>query len=272
MSIVQNKKAFHDYFVEERFEAGIALEGWEVKAIRAGRAQIGDAYVIADKGALWLLGAHISPLLAASTHVKADPARTRKLPFGKELYIEQDDFRETPPPKYFRLSPGKEVRLRYAYFVTCQRVVKDPQTGNMRTKVFTVEARAAFIEATTASSVNHENATRCFELMMDETEAQTRRIHDRQRGEQQHDDHCRDHHDHDHFVTHGEPPDVASRPALPLGTRKQSRGPRSGSPVGAVLRACALGPGIDGAAVAFYRRRRERSAHIRRTPGSAMSG
>jgi uncharacterized membrane protein len=59
--------------------------------------------------------------------------------------------------------------------------VKDPQTGNMRTKVFTVEARAAFIEATTASSVNHENATRCFELMMDETEQQTQRIHERQR-------------------------------------------------------------------------------------------
>jgi glutaminyl-tRNA synthetase len=61
-----------------------------------------------------------------------DPAAgTRTLPFGKELYIEQDDFRETPPPKYFRLSPGKEVRLRYAYFVTCQRVVKDPQTGEV---------------------------------------------------------------------------------------------------------------------------------------------
>jgi len=58
-------------------------------------------------------------------------AGTRKLPFGKELYIEQDDFRETPPPKYFRLSPGKEVRLRYAYFVTCQRVVKDPQTDEV---------------------------------------------------------------------------------------------------------------------------------------------
>jgi hypothetical protein len=59
--------------------------------------------------------------------------------------------------------------------------VKDPQTGNIRTKVFTVEARAAFIEATTASSVNHENATRCFELQMDETEEQTKRIHERQR-------------------------------------------------------------------------------------------
>jgi SsrA-binding protein len=79
MSIVENRKAFHDYFVEERYEAGLVLEGWEVKAIRAGRAQIGDAYVIVDKGALWLLGAHISPLLAASTHVKAEPMRTRKL-------------------------------------------------------------------------------------------------------------------------------------------------------------------------------------------------
>ena len=79
MSIVENRKAFHDYFVEERYEAGLVLLGWEVKAIRAGRAQISDAYVIVDKGALWLIGAHISPLLAASTHVQADPTRTRKL-------------------------------------------------------------------------------------------------------------------------------------------------------------------------------------------------
>ncbi len=79
MSIVENRKAFHDYFVEERYEAGLVLEGWEVKAIRAGRANIGDGYVIVQEGALWLIGAHISPLLAASTHVKADPTRTRKL-------------------------------------------------------------------------------------------------------------------------------------------------------------------------------------------------
>src|SRR5262249_43079879 len=58
-------------------------------------------------------------------------AGSRKVPFSKVLYIEQDDFRETPPPKYFRLSPGKEVRLRYAYFVTCQSVVKDPRTGEV---------------------------------------------------------------------------------------------------------------------------------------------
>jgi len=79
MSIVENRKAFHDYFVEERYEAGLVLEGWEVKAIRAGRANIGDAYVIVQESALWLIGAHISPLLAASTHVKAEPTRTRKL-------------------------------------------------------------------------------------------------------------------------------------------------------------------------------------------------
>jgi SsrA-binding protein len=84
VSIVENKKAFHDYFVEERYEAGLVLEGWEVKAIRAGRAQISDAYVIVDEGALWLLGGHISPLSAASTHVKADPARTRKLLMNAE--------------------------------------------------------------------------------------------------------------------------------------------------------------------------------------------
>ena len=79
MAIAQNKKAFHDYFVEERYEAGLVLHGWEVKAIRAGRAQIHDAYVIVKDGALWLIGAHVSPLLTASTHVNPEPMRTRKL-------------------------------------------------------------------------------------------------------------------------------------------------------------------------------------------------
>ena len=79
MSIVQNRKAFLDYFVEERFEAGLMLEGWEVKSIRAGRAQITEAYVVVRNAALWLLGAHISPLPTASTHVNPDPTRTRKL-------------------------------------------------------------------------------------------------------------------------------------------------------------------------------------------------
>ncbi|HEX7811453.1 MAG TPA: SsrA-binding protein SmpB [Burkholderiales bacterium] len=79
MSIVQNKKATHDYFVEERFEAGIALEGWEVKAIRAGHVQIKEAYVVVRGEEIFLIGCHVTPLTAASTHVQADPVRTRKL-------------------------------------------------------------------------------------------------------------------------------------------------------------------------------------------------
>ncbi len=79
MSIVENKKAWHDYFIEEKYEAGLVLEGWEAKAIRAGRAQIKEAYVVIKDGELFLIGAHISPLAQASTHVKADPTRTRKL-------------------------------------------------------------------------------------------------------------------------------------------------------------------------------------------------
>lgn len=79
MSIAQNKKAFHDFFIEEKYEAGIALDGWEVKAIRAGRTQLKEAYVIIRSGELYLLGCHISPLPTASTHVNPDPVRTRKL-------------------------------------------------------------------------------------------------------------------------------------------------------------------------------------------------
>ncbi len=79
MSIIQNKKAFHDYFIEERYEAGVVLEGWEVKAIRAGRANLKEAYVSVRQGEVFLLGAHISPLPEASTHIRPDPVRTRKL-------------------------------------------------------------------------------------------------------------------------------------------------------------------------------------------------
>jgi SsrA-binding protein len=79
MSIVENKKAFFDYFVEERFEAGLVLEGWEVKSIRAGRAQLKEAYVVVKRGEINLIGCHISPLPTASTHIKPEPTRTRKL-------------------------------------------------------------------------------------------------------------------------------------------------------------------------------------------------
>ena len=79
MSITVNKKAFHDYFVEEKYEAGIALEGWEVKAIRAGRMNIKESYVIIKSCEIYLIGMHISPLATASTHNQHDPIRTRKL-------------------------------------------------------------------------------------------------------------------------------------------------------------------------------------------------
>ena len=84
MSIVDNKKAFHDYFIEERFEAGMSLEGWEVKSIRAGRALIKEAYVTIRRGEVFLFGAHISPLPTASTHINPDPVRTRKLLLNAE--------------------------------------------------------------------------------------------------------------------------------------------------------------------------------------------
>jgi SsrA-binding protein len=79
MSIANNKKAFHDYFIEEKYEAGLVLEGWEVKSIRAGRVQIKEAYVLVKRGEIWLLGMHITPLPTASTHIHPDPVRTRKL-------------------------------------------------------------------------------------------------------------------------------------------------------------------------------------------------
>jgi len=78
-SIARNKKAFHDYFIEEHFEAGLALQGWEVKSLRAGRAQIKESYVLIKDGEAFLFGCHISPLISASTHIKTDPTRTRKL-------------------------------------------------------------------------------------------------------------------------------------------------------------------------------------------------
>jgi len=84
VSIVENRKAWHDYFIEERFEAGLSLEGWEVKAIRAGRANLKESYVVVKDGRIVLLGAHVSPLATASTHVKPDPTRTRTLLMHRE--------------------------------------------------------------------------------------------------------------------------------------------------------------------------------------------
>jgi SsrA-binding protein len=77
--IAENRRARHDYFIEDRLEAGLVLDGWEVKSLRAGGAQLSEAYVHIRKGEAWLIGAHIPPLKTASTHVKTDPTRSRKL-------------------------------------------------------------------------------------------------------------------------------------------------------------------------------------------------
>lgn len=84
MSIIDNRKAFHDYFIEENIEAGLVLEGWEVKAIRAGRVQIKESYVLYRNGAFYLVGCHITALQSASTHIKPDPIRDRKLLLKQE--------------------------------------------------------------------------------------------------------------------------------------------------------------------------------------------
>ena len=112
-TIALNRKAAHDYFIEERYEAGLVLEGWEVKSIRAGRVNLGESYVIFQKGAAWLLGSHITPLLSASTHVNPDPTRTRKLLMHKkELssllgHVERKGYTLVPVAMYWKNSRVK---------------------------------------------------------------------------------------------------------------------------------------------------------------------
>lgn len=78
-ALAQNRKATHDFFIEERFEAGLVLQGWEIKSLRAGKAQLSESYIVLKRGEAWLLGSHITPLPTASTHIHPDPTRTRKL-------------------------------------------------------------------------------------------------------------------------------------------------------------------------------------------------
>lgn len=83
-SIAVNRRARHDYFIEDTFEAGLALEGWEVKSLRAGRVQLNESYALVRDGEIWLFGAHLSPLASASTHVKPDAIRSRRLLLHRE--------------------------------------------------------------------------------------------------------------------------------------------------------------------------------------------
>ena len=112
-TIALNRQATHDYFIEERYEAGLVLQGWEVKSLRAGRAQLKESYVVLKGGDAWLLGAHISPLTTASTHIVPDAVRTRKLLLHKsELstligHVERKGYTLVPLALYWKKGRAK---------------------------------------------------------------------------------------------------------------------------------------------------------------------
>ena len=141
--IIQNKKAYHDYFIEEKYEAGIVLEGWEVKAIRDNRINIKESYVIIQRGEIYLLGCHITPLGAASTHITPDAIRTRKLLLkGQEIVkligkVERSGF--TLVPLDFHFSRGKikvQIGLAKGKKQYDKRQQKKKKTGNAKKNVF----------------------------------------------------------------------------------------------------------------------------------------
>ena len=117
-SIALNKKSRHDFILGERYEAGLALEGWEVKSLRAGRIQLRDSYVIIKDGEAWLLGALITPLPTASTHIQPDPQRTRKLLMHREELnkligaVERKGYTVVPTAMYWKRGRAKlEIAL-----------------------------------------------------------------------------------------------------------------------------------------------------------------
>lgn len=117
-TIALNKRARHDYFIEEAFEAGLMLEGWEVKSLRAGKVQITESYVLLKTSEAWLLGCHITPLQTASTHVNPDPTRTRKLLLNQKelnkLYggVQREGYTLIPLKMYWKNGRAKlEIAL-----------------------------------------------------------------------------------------------------------------------------------------------------------------
>ena len=116
-TIALNKRARHDYHLEQRFEAGLALQGWELKSIRAGRANITEAYAVIRDGELFLFGAQMTPLLSASTHVVADAHRTRKLLLHKREIdtligrVQRDGYTLVPTALYWK---GNKVKAELA--------------------------------------------------------------------------------------------------------------------------------------------------------------
>jgi SsrA-binding protein len=117
MSIIDNRSASHDYFIEDRYEAGMVLQGWEVKAIREGRVQLKESYVIVRDGELFIMGMHISPLATASTHIHPDAVRTRKLLLNAEEIskligkVEQRGYTLVPLNLHYK---GSRIKLDFA--------------------------------------------------------------------------------------------------------------------------------------------------------------
>jgi SsrA-binding protein len=117
--IAENRKARHDYFIEDRYEAGLSLMGWEVKSLRAGRAQLTEAYVFVRAGEIFMMGAHLSPLNSTSTHVVADPTRTRKLLLNRveidrlTVAVEREGYTIVPLELYWKAGRAK-VRIGLA--------------------------------------------------------------------------------------------------------------------------------------------------------------
>jgi SsrA-binding protein len=116
--IAENRRAFHDYFIEDRFEVGLVLEGWEVKSLRASKIQLAESYILIKQGEAWWFGAHISPLNTASTHIHPDPTRSRKLLLhAKELSrligsVERKGYTLVPVKLYWKKSRVKlEIAL-----------------------------------------------------------------------------------------------------------------------------------------------------------------
>ena len=117
-TIILNKKARHDYFLEEKYEAGIALEGWEVKSLRAGKVQIRDSYILLKDAEAFLFGALITPLPTASTHINPDPQRTRKLLLHRREinkligHVERKGYAVVPTAMYWKKGRAKvEIAL-----------------------------------------------------------------------------------------------------------------------------------------------------------------
>jgi SsrA-binding protein len=136
-TIALNKKARHDYFIEDRFEAGLSLQGWEVKSLRESHVQLTESYVLIKDNQAWLLGVHISPLPSASTHIQADPTRTRRLLLHRRELdrligaVERKGFTLVPLALYWKHGRAKlEIALARGKQAHDKRAAKKDQDWN----------------------------------------------------------------------------------------------------------------------------------------------